>query len=192
MPPTYSFPDEYYITNISGHRQFFPLGCEASVAVDWAVFFNVYINEYEFQHKLPLSDNPDKGFVGGVNGPWGQAPPFSYGVHAEPIAKLLREYGLNAKSVKGFTIEQLKTHVANDKPVIAWVIGNCIAGVPYEYTDPNGITTTVAAYEHVVIVTGYDEVSIRYLNNGIFFNTPTDNFLNSWSVLGNMVVINSE
>ncbi len=28
------------------------------------------IHEFDFQVALPLSDNPDKGFVGDVNAPW--------------------------------------------------------------------------------------------------------------------------
>lgn len=183
-----TLPDEHYIWDIRGHKQYFPLGCEASVAVDWAAYFDININEFEFQHKLPLSDNPDLGFVGGVEGPWGQVPPYSYGVHADPVANLLVEYGLNARGVKDFTIDEIKAQVSQDKPVMVWVIGNVVGGVPYEYTDSNGNTTVVAAYEHVVIVTGYDEETIRYMNNGKFYDVPTDVFVNSWSVLGKMVV----
>jgi uncharacterized protein YvpB len=90
--------------------------------------------------------------------------------------------------VKGFTLEQLKAEIAANRPVIAWVIGNCVGGVPYEYTDSQGNTTTVAAYEHVVIVTGYTNETIRYMNNGKFYDIPNEYFINSWSVLGNMVV----
>ncbi|MCJ7623967.1 MAG: C39 family peptidase [Anaerolineaceae bacterium] len=186
------FPNEHYIWDIRGHRQYFPLGCEASVAVDWAEYFGISINEFEFQHKLPLSDNPDLGYVGGIEGPWGQVPPYSYGVHAGPIADLLVDYGLNAIGLKDFTIDELKVQVAQDKPVIAWVIGNCVGGVPYEYTDSKGNTSIVAAYEHVVIVTGYSDETIRYMNNGKFYDTPTEVFLNSWSVLGKMVVISGD
>jgi len=187
-PPT--LPDEHYITNISGHRQFFPLGCETSAAIDWVVYFGVYINEYEFQHKIPLSDNPDLGFVGNVRDPWGQTPPYSYGVHAGPIASLLTDYGMPAKGLKGYTLEEIKAEVAADRPVIAWVIGNVEGGVPAEYTDSQGNTTIVAAYEHVVIVTGYNPDRVRYMNNGRFYETPNEVFLNSWGILGNMVVVN--
>lgn len=182
-------PVEYHIYNILGHRQYFAIGCEASAAMDWAAFFGITINEFNFQYQLPQSDNPDLGFVGSVEGPWGQVPPYAYGVHAEPIAKVLREqYGMYAQGVKGFTLEQLKAEIAANRPVIAWVIGNCVGGVPYEYTDSQGNTTTVAAYEHVVIVTGYTNETIRYMNNGKFYDIPNEYFINSWSVLGNMVV----
>lgn len=184
-----SIPDSYYIWDIWGHRQYFGIGCETSAAVDWADTFGVTVSEFNFQLRLPISDNPDLGFVGSVNGPWGQVPPYAYGVHAAPIAGVLREYyGMQAEGVKGFTIEQVKREIASGQPVIAWVIGNCVGGIPYEYIDKEGNAVTVAAYEHVVILTGYDQKSIRYMNNGKFFDIPTKNFENTWSVLGNMVV----
>ena len=182
-------PDSYYIWNIWGHRQYFPIGCEASAADDWTWYFGVDINEFNFQMELPASDNPDLGFVGSVDGPWGQVPPYAYGVHAAPVAQILQEnYDMNAKSAKGFTIGEIKKEIALDQPVIAWVIGNCVGGIPYEYTDQEGNTVTVAAYEHVVIVTGYNEESLRYMNNGKFYDIQYDYFENSWSVLGNMVI----
>ena len=186
---TGELPESHYIWNIWGHRQYFAIGCEASAADDWAWYFGVDINEFNFQMELPLSDNPDLGFVGSVDGPWGQVPPFAYGVHAAPIAKVLKEnYGMNAVAAKNFTIEEIKREIAADQPVIAWVIGNVVGGIPYEYTDEAGNTVTVAAYEHVVIVTGYNEESLRYMNNGKFYDVQYEYFENSWSVLGNMVV----
>ena len=187
--PTLSFPKEHYIHNITGHKQYFSLGCEAATAKDWANYFNKEFNEFEFQYKLPLSDNPDLGFVGDVNSPWGQVPPYGYGVHAGPIADLLNAYGITARAYKGYTLEQIKAKIAQDKPVIAWVIGNAVGGVPYEYDDSKGNKTVVAAYEHVIIVTGYNETRVRYMNNGRFYETPNEVFLNSWGVLGNMVVV---
>ncbi len=182
-------PDSHYIWNILGHRQFFPIGCEASSADDWAKYFGVEVNEFAFQVRLPISDNPDLGFVGDVNGPWGQVPPYAYGVHAGPVAQVLSEYyGMNAVGMKGFTTRELKEQIAADKPVIAWVVANCTWSEPYEYTDTAGNKVITAPYEHVVIVTGYNENSIRYMNNGKFFDIPTEYFERTWSVLGNMVV----
>jgi uncharacterized protein YvpB len=188
-PTEFVVPDSFYITGIFGSRQYFALGCEASAAADWADFFDVLIYEYDFQHQLPLSDNPDLGFVGDAKGPWGQVPPYAYGVHAEPVAALLREYGLPAVGGKGFTLEQVRQKISQSKPIIAWVIGNMTGGVPAEYTDKEGNKTIVAAYEHVVILTGYDQDSIRYMNNGKFYEVPNEVFLNSWGVLGNMAIM---
>lgn len=188
LTPAPSFPEKHHIENITGHKQFFPLGCETAAAIDWAWYFGISINEYEFQVKLPQSDNPDFGFVGGLQGPWGQVPPYSYGVHAGPIATLLREYGLPATSGRNLSLDNIKEQVSNNQPVIVWVIGNMVGGVPAEYTDKEGNKVTVAAYEHVVIITGYDDASVRYMNNGKFYEAPNKVFLNSWGVLENMAV----
>ena len=188
LQETEELPEEHYIYNISGHKQYFPLGCETSAAIDWATYFGYEINEFEFQTRLPLSENPDFGFVGSVESPWGQTPPYGYGVHAYPVADLLNEYGIKAVGVKDFTIEQIKEQVAQNRPVIAWVIGNCVGGIPAEYTDSQGNTTIVAAYEHVIIVTGYSADNIRYMNNGKFYEVPVEVFENSWSVLQKMVI----
>jgi uncharacterized protein YvpB len=182
-------PDEYYITGISGHRQNYSISCEASAAADWAAFFGEEAYESTIQFELPITDNPDTGFVGNVNDPWGQVPPYSYGVYAEPIAQTLRDlYELPAQAVKNFSLQEIKDEIANDQPVLVWVIGNMVVGIPAEYTDSAGNTVIVAAYEHAVILTGYSQDSIRYLNNGRFFEVPTDVFLNSWAVLENMAV----
>ena len=185
LPP----PASHFIEAIHGHHQYFPLGCEAAAAKDWASYFGKDFNEFEFQYRLPLSDNPDFGFVGDVNSPWGQVPPYGYGVYAGPVATLLNAYGIQARAVKGYTLEQLKASIARDQPVIVWVIGNVVGGIPSLYTDSKGDKVTVATYEHVVIVTGYNATHIRYMNNGKFYETPKSVFLNSWGVLGNMAII---
>ncbi len=188
IAPSPTLPVEYFISGIHGHKQFFPLGCETAAAKDWANFFNHDFNEFEFQYRLPQSDNPDLGFVGDVNSPWGQVPPYGYGVYAGPVADLLAVYGIPAKAYKNYTLAQIKASIAQDKPVIVWVIGNMVGGLPSTYTDKKGNQTIVAAYEHVVIVTGYSADHIRYINNGKFYDTPTRVFLNSWGVLGNMAI----
>jgi uncharacterized protein YvpB len=188
LTPT-PIPESFHITGITGHRQVYHLGCEASASVDWANYFDVPIIEYTFQVSLPHSDNPDYGFVGDVNSVWGQVPPYAYGVYAGPVADLLQQYGLPAKAVKGYTLEAVKQSLAKSKPIIVWVIGNMEGGIPATYTDSQGRSTVVAAYEHVVILTGYDKDTIRYMTNGRFYDTPTNVFLNSWGVLGNMAII---
>ncbi|MEN6579386.1 MAG: C39 family peptidase [Anaerolineaceae bacterium] len=185
-----AIPSSAMITTISGHEQTYELGCEASAAVDWAGYFGVLIYESSFQFELPLSDNPELGFVGNVTTDgWGQIPPDAYGVHAPPIAELLREYGLPAQAVRGMSLEDVKSELAEGDPIIAWVIGNMVYSDPVKYIDKQGNAVTVAPYEHVVILVGYDETTITYMNNGFFYSVPIEVFLTSWGVLGNMAVI---
>ena len=46
----------------------------------------------------------------------------------------------------------------------------------------------VAPYEHVVVLTGYNETTVRYNNNGRYADVEIDTFLTSWGVLGNMAL----
>ena len=191
-PPTetpYAFPNSFYIYSFVPHKQTYNIGCEASVAVDLAAFYHIYLTEYDFQINLPHSDNPDKGFVGDVNGPWGQVPPDAYGVHAAPVADLLNEYGVEVEGGKGYSLEQIKASLSQSHPVIVWVIGSMQYSEPVEYTDTEGITTIVAPYEHVVVLTGYNETSVRYVSNGHWADAANETFLTSWGVLGNMAVM---
>lgn len=188
LPLTY--PDSFYIKGIIGHVQVYELGCEASAAVDWANYFGKTIYEFNFQTELPISDNPDYGYVGDPNTDgWGQIPPYAYGVHSDPVAELLRAYDLPAQSEKGYTLEAIREELSQSKPVIVWIIGNMEYSVPVEYVDSQGRKSTVAPYEHVVILTGYDQNTVRYMSNGRFYDVPNEVFLTSWGVLGNMAIV---
>jgi uncharacterized protein YvpB len=186
----YSYPESFYITGIVGHVQVYELGCEASAAVDWAKYFDQTIYEFNFQAELPVSDNPDFGYVGDPNADgWGQIPPYAYGVHSDPLADLLVAYGLPAQSKKSYTLEEIRGKISQSKPVIVWIIGNMEYSVPVEYTDSQGRKSVVAPFEHVVILTGYDQYTMRYMSNGRFYDVPNEVFLTSWGVLGDMAVV---
>lgn len=193
IPPTGLFDDGLpataYIDGIYGYAQAYNLTCESRSAVDWARYFGVNIAELDFQASLPVSDNPEVGFVGYLDGALGQIPPASYGVHAPPVADLLHDYGLTASAVKGYSLEKLKNQVAKGNPVIVWVVGNVWYGEPVEYTADDGSIVTVAHFEHTAIVVGYDEYGLTFVDNDLLYWRSTDAFLNSWAVLGNMAII---
>ena len=178
-------PATHFIT-IKGHQQRFAIDCEASAAVDWAAYYQTSIQEVDFQTKIPVSDNPEFGFVGSPNGEWGQIPPSSYGVYAQPIADLLNRYGVDAQAVKGVDLEWVKQNLAHDKPILVWVIGRLERSMPYIFTDKQGRQTIVAPYEHVVILTGYNDLThkIRFMSEGVTFEAPYANLMASWSILG--------
>lgn len=189
-------PSHAQISAISGQSQALPLDCESRSAVDWAAYFGKQINELDFFYGLPESDDPDLGFVGSVYGAWGQIPPHPYGVHADPIAAALRDYGLEAYAHRPLSWDELRAEIAAGRPVIAWIVGNVINGVPayvvngipIYYEPPEGEHTVVARYEHTVIVTGYTADSVSYLNGGAIYSKSKSQFLESWSALRNMAV----
>jgi len=185
-----ALPRRALIENISGQKQALPLSCESRSAADWAAYYGVMINELEFMGQLPISDNPDEGFVGSPRGEWGSTPPDAYGVHAWPIAQLLRDYGLRANAHRPLAWTKLKTEIAAGRPVIVWVVGHVEpeAGLPMAYTDSQGRTTIVAAKEHTVIVIGYSDDTVTVLDGKNIYRRPVDTFLAAWSVLGNMAI----
>jgi uncharacterized protein YvpB len=185
-----SIPDSASISGLVGHAQSYSLSCEARSAVDWMAYWGVSANEADFLAQLPRSENPDRGFVGQPNDIWGNIPPLSYGVHAEPVAALLRQYGLQAEAQRDLNWDDLRQEIANGHPVIVWIIGQMWPGTPRSYTDSEGHNTLVASFEHTMILVGYDPsyVSVVDAFSGQKLTYGLQPFLSSWSVLGNMAV----
>jgi LysM repeat protein/uncharacterized protein YvpB len=183
-------PDSAMISGFSGFPQTYNLSCESRSAVDLAAFWGLQVSESDFLSNLPRSDNPDEGFVGHANDPWGFTPPYSYGVHADPVAKLLRQYGLKAEAQHGLRWKDLQAEIASGHPVIVWVIGQMWNGFTRTYVAQSGKSVTVAPYEHSMILIGYDTGRAHVVDaySGQTLVYPLDAFLNSWVVLGNMAV----
>lgn len=190
-PAQAEIPDQAYISGVPGHAQIYSLSCESRSASDWAAYWGVAIDETQFLESLPRSDNPNEGFVGYADDPWGYIPPSSYGVHANPIAVQLRAYGLDAHAATGLSWDDARSEVAAGRPVIVWVIGSIWAGTPKEYETEDGETVTVANNEHTMILIGYDENRVHLVDalTGYTITHSLKNFLTSWAVLGNMAVI---
>lgn len=186
--PTATLPAEAQVTGMSGYSQLLGLSCESRAAADWAHHFGINIHELEFLARLPRSKNPEEGFVGDPNGGWGNIPPDPYGVHAGPVADLLREYGAQARAMRNMSLDELRAELAAGRPVIVWVVGHVEPGkgVPYSYGEQ---TITVARYEHTVIATGYDADTIQILDGRATYRRKIDVFLKSWGALENMAVV---
>jgi uncharacterized protein YvpB len=180
-------PDSHRI-HVSGQAMWFSLDCEARTAVDLAGYFGISINELDFLKAMPYSDDPEEGFVGRYNGVQGRTPPGDYGIHAPPVAALLRSFGLNAKAHKGLSFDTIRKEIANDRPVMVWVVGSVWQGSPISYTASNGNATTVAILEHTVMVIGYGPDYVTILDGSMVYNRSMSAFSGSWGVLGNMAI----
>jgi len=175
---------------VSGQAQALPLDCESRSAVDWAAYFGASIGELDFLGKLPESDDPDVGFVGNARGALGQIPPNDYGVHAGPVAALLRAYGVGARAARGLTWDDLRAEIDAGRPAIVWVVGQVGYGTPLQYTAAStGHTTTVAHFEHTVMLIGYGASTVTVLDGGTAYLRSMAQFLASWGALGDMAVL---
>lgn len=185
-----SLPEQAYISGVPANAQRFSLSCESRSAVDWAAFWGVRIGEKKFLNSLPRSDNPDQGFVGNANDEWGNTPPLSYGVHAEPVAATLRSFGLQARAYRGLSWDDLRAEIAAGRPVIVWVIGQMQPGVPQQYVARDGQVVTVARFEHTMILVGYEPGKVHVVDAYTGRNQTYSQraFMNSWKVLGKMAI----
>jgi uncharacterized protein YvpB len=177
------------ISGVYGSPQLYTLDCEAQAAVDFARFFGVNINESEFISRLPYSDDPEEGFVGAINGPMGQLPPSDYGVHAKPIARLLREYGVKAKAVRGWDLDKIRNEIASGRPVIAWIVNLPFDIESQDYTASNGNTTRVARFEHTWIITGYNMNVFTVVDSQWTYNVKISTLQERWDALGNQAIV---
>jgi uncharacterized protein YvpB len=180
--------DSVIIRGIYGSPQSYNLSCESRSAVDWARYFGAEISESDFLTNLPSSDDPNLGFVGNVNGFGGQIPPNAYGVHAEPVAALLRSYGVPATAVYSMSAEAIRREIDAGRPVIAWVIVGVVPGYSVLYTTESGNQVLVAPNEHTVIVIGYDSTGVTILDGGMVYWRSWHAFMESFSVLNYMAV----
>ncbi len=186
LPPP---PESASVGSIFGYAQSYTLDCEARSAADLAAFFGLQFNHMSFQNSLPQSDNPETGFVGPYWGAQGRLPPEAYGVHAKPVARLLREFGLNARAQTGLDYTRLQQEIAAGRPVMVWVINHTLNGSAVSYTASDGETVLVAPFEHTVLVIAYTPDSVTLLDGEMIYARTVDQFLSSWSVLGYQAVL---
>jgi len=177
------------VNGLYGSPMLYTLDCESQSAVDFARFFGVSIDELDFISRLPYSDDPEEGFVGTINGAMGQLPPYDYGIHAKPIAKLLREYGVNAKAVHGWDLDKIRNEIASGRPVIVWIVNLPFEIDSQEYTASNGNTTRVARYEHTWIITGYNMNAFTVVDSQWTYNVKISTFQQRWDALGNQAIV---
>jgi uncharacterized protein YvpB len=187
--PTLTQPTSVQVDGIVPRDQALPLDCESNVATLLAGFLGYKIDELKFQAALPKSDNPNRGFVGDVNGVWGSLPPEAYGAHASPVAITLRSYHVPVLDVYQYSLTSLKRQLTSGYPVIAWVVGHVEKGRAIPWRSFDGYVTYVAPFEHTVLVVGFDEAGVTILDNLELYKRSYKEFMDSWSVLGYMAII---
>jgi uncharacterized protein YvpB/uncharacterized protein YoxC len=148
---------------VARQKQSHNLSCESSAASMVAQYHDVGLGEEAVLAALPLDPNPHLGFRGNVDGPTGGTQ--DYGVYAPPLLDVLNSNGLRARPVKG-GLDGIKAAIARGNPVIAWVTYDCRPSTP-EVTTIDGETVTLVPWQHVVVVTGYNE-------QGVWANDPWD------------------
>ena len=188
----YDLPSAATVSGIGGHPQALSLDCELRSAADWAAFWGVAVDEITFLRQLPVTDNPETGFVGNVNDSPGHLPPRGYGIYAGPVAALLQgAYGLPAVARSGLSEDELRAEIASGRPVMVWYIYGFRTEPAVSLASSDGSVYPAAPFEHTGIVIGYDPASYTVLDafTGLAQRIDRNQFLASWAVLGNMAIL---
>lgn len=155
-------PIEYgNVNNVPLYAQTKNLSCESASIRMLLRYHGIEAEEEQIQAKFSKSLNPNLGFRGDVNGNiWGID---NYGVHAEPVSKVIQKYGLNAKAYKDISEDELKKKVLDGNPAIIWV--NISNPNPEQKIVKIGKQEVkLISGEHTVVVTGYKN-GYWYLND---------------------------
>lgn len=180
------------------HRQERALSCEIA-SLKMALNFKLKdVTETELWVHMPYTDylprragniwgDPDKGFVGSING---TMPDGGYGIHEGPIAQLARRYG-EAKEMTGGTLEELIAEIDAGNPVIVW----SGYGKDISWNTPEGKFVRAYKGTHVRVLTGY--VGSAKNPESLIMMDPIygkvwwsqEKFMNQWEALGKRAVV---
>jgi len=163
LQPNAALPGQVRL-QVPAQRQTHNLSCESSAASMAAGYQGVPLGEEEVLAALPRHPNPHLGFRGSVDGPTGGLQ--DYGVYAGPVLEVLKGRGLEARPVEAGGLAGIKSALARGNPVIAWITFDCQPGSPTTVT-VDGQTVTLVAYQHAVVLTGYND-------EGVWANDPWD------------------
>src|SRR3989344_1784485 len=182
------------------HKQEHALSCEIAtlkMALNYhgqLVAESELLNDLPFDTTVPRSqDNvwgdPDKGFVGNIDG---KSPQSGYGVYEDPIINLALQYR-DAKKLKNATLYDVLTEVAGGNPVIVW--GFLASGKDISWRTPEGKYVKAVFGEHTRVVTGFSGTPASpktiMLLDPIYgkIRMSDQGFEANWARLGNKAVV---
>lgn len=180
--------ESFFISNYQSNAMEYKSISEAQAASDLAAHFGFNISPLDIMAQIPLTDDPNTGYVGDyTKAP--SMPPDTYGVYQNPLAEALVRLDIPALGYEGISTEDLKNFLRSGYPVICWVVDHTAAGKGVEYTPESGNTTVVAKNMNTVTVTGFDQSGFTIWDNGKTYTRTEKDLDSSWKVLGYRALI---
>ncbi len=150
------------ILNVPLYKQVFNQSCEASSlrmalayrgvhSSDWDILQRFGYNPTHKDFDNNIWDDPQKQFVGDVNGSQGGGT--GWGVYAEPVAAAARSFGREATVQYSVPASFIANQIYQNRPVIFWGIWGGSAGIQ-TWTTPSGGTASGPFPMHVRLVVG--------------------------------------
>lgn len=182
------------------HKQERPLSCEIAALRMALNYYGWRVSEDELLARLPFETHssrlpgniwgdPDRGFVGDING---RMPNSGYGVYENPIALIASQYR-EAQALSGTSLTTILEQVAAGRPVIVW--GHIASGKDISWQTPGGKEVKAVFGEHARVVAGFigtvSEPKYLILLDPIYGKMiwSADKFLQNWASLDNRAVV---
>lgn len=120
-------------------------------STDWAILQKFGYNPTSRDTKNNIWDDPQKQFVGNVNG--SQSAGTGWGVYSEPVAKAIRSFGRSATTHYGASPAFIASQIYKGRPVIVWGIWGASAKID-SWKTPEGKKIKGPIPMHVRLVVG--------------------------------------
>lgn len=168
QPRPISLPEACYVTSPTNLGQMlYPLDCEITALwylVQTQPRYRSLVDREALYNALVYHENPDRGFRGDMHGPRPGDSDRNYGLHARALVEVGQHAGIPLEVIR--SIQDMKDRLCRGEPVIAWMRSTQGRQAPVlvrGYQDSNGMAYYTVAYEHAVLVMGYDEATVSYL-----------------------------
>ncbi|MDP3764133.1 MAG: C39 family peptidase [bacterium] len=182
------------------HKQEHSLSCEVATLKMALSFYNVAVTESELIRDLKFETtesrnefniwaDPDKGFVGNIDG---KIPNGGYGVYEQPIIDLALQYR-DAKKMENAQLVDVLKEVESGHPVIVW--GSIGTGKDISWLTPEGKYIKAVHGEHTRVVIGFsgtpENPKYILLMDPIYgkVTMSKDRFLSNWGLLDNKAIV---
>ncbi|HEY8291425.1 MAG TPA: C39 family peptidase [Thermomicrobiales bacterium] len=168
--------------------QWWNLTCEYAATSAATAYYGEAITQQEFVEEIGFDANPNKGFRGRLDGPWGGTR--DYGIYPAPILHILQQRGFaHSYGVHG-TADMLRAALAKDHPVVVWLVGT-FGTAPRVDATSDGESFFLVPYEHAMTAYGYTESSVMLMDPSIasYRTMPWQIFMDAWMQLDGMALV---
>jgi len=182
------------------HKQEHALSCEIATLKMALNYYGVGVAEEDLLKDLPFDTkqprskeniwgDPDKGFVGNIDG---KIPNTGYGVYEKPIVELAEKYR-RARILQDPSLSDVLEEVAKKRPVIVW--GAIGSSKDISWRTKDGRFIKAVSGEHTRLIIGFSG-TVSNPKNIILLDpiygkrvVSKNSFLSDWSLLDNKAVV---
>jgi uncharacterized protein YvpB len=175
-------------------RMRYPLDCEVTALwylVQTHPHYRGLVNRDALYNALVHHENPDKGFRGDMRAARPGNSDSNYGLHARALVEVGQRAGIPLQVIR--SVRDVKQRLCQGEPAIAWMRsagGRQNPLLVRSYRDGDGVPYYTIAYEHAVLVTGYDPETVTYRDpsNGQLYAMTWQQFEQEIRLFGKQMV----